>query len=91
MRRGGTVGNVPNGVPQQSQVEHLSLQGVRPGTQLVAGDVGPAVLPEHARDPRERKARRLPEFDQGQFQENVGLELSPKSSRLMDRIRPTSS
>jgi GMP synthase-like glutamine amidotransferase len=56
---------VPKGIPQHPQVEHLPLQIICLGMQLIAGNVGPAVLPEHAGDLGEGEACRLPEFDQG--------------------------
>jgi hypothetical protein len=77
--RGLTLGNVPKGIPQHPQVEHLPLQIIRLGKQLVARNVRPAVLPEHACDLGEGKASRFPEFDQGQLKEDVGIELPPKS------------
>jgi hypothetical protein len=46
--------------------------------QLIAGNVRPTVLPEHARDIGEGKASRLPELDQGQLQKDVRIELPPQ-------------
>jgi hypothetical protein len=77
MRLSWTFGHVPKGIPQHPQIEHLPLQIIRLGVQLIPGDVGPTVLPEHARNLGEGEACRLPKFDQGQFQENFGIELPP--------------
>jgi hypothetical protein len=65
MRRSWTFGHVPKRIPQHPQVEHLALQIIRLGVQLIPGNIRPAVRPEHARDFREGEACRLPEFDQG--------------------------
>jgi len=78
MRRSWTFGHVPKGIPQHPKVEHLPLQIIRFGMQLIAGNVGPVALPEHAGDLGKGEACGFPELDQGQFQENVGIELPPQ-------------
>jgi hypothetical protein len=46
--------------------------------QPIPGNLGSAVLPEHPRNLSKGEACRLPKFDQGQPQENVGIELPPQ-------------
>jgi hypothetical protein len=78
MRWGRTLRHVPKSIPQHAQIEHLPLQVICLGVQLISWNVGPAVLAEHACNLGEGKACRLPEFDQGQLQEDVGIELPPQ-------------
>jgi hypothetical protein len=78
MGGGRTFGHVAKGIPQHPKVEHLALQIIGLGVQLIPGNIGPAVLPEHARNLGKGEACRLPEFDQGQRQENVDIELPPQ-------------
>jgi hypothetical protein len=55
---------MPEGIPQNPQVDHLALQVIRLGVQLIPRDVGPAILSKHAGDLGKREACRLSEFDQ---------------------------